>query len=86
MPGRVRVEDLPDAVRRKIAGRETGRLAPRPPRPAADTDDLPPRWTCHTCRAVFKAWPPAEAHANPPGHRRIEFGPLTYPPTKAGSR
>lgn len=71
MPGRIRAEDLPPAVRAKLAGREMGRLAPRSPRPASD--DLPSRWRCHNCGAIFKAYAPAERHANTPGHRRIEF-------------
>jgi hypothetical protein len=71
MPGRIRADDLPAEVRRKIVGRALRHVAPaRPARPTPD-DDLPARWRCHNCGAVFTAWAPAQRHANSPGHRRI---------------
>jgi hypothetical protein len=73
-PGRIRLIDLPPEVRAQIAGREKGRLAPRPPRPAADTAErLKTTWTCHNCRAHFTTWAAAQRHSNAPGHRRIEL-------------
>ena len=74
-PGRVNAADLPAGVRAKLVGRGERRvLPPRPPRPTSPGgDDLPARWRCHNCGAVFTAYAPAERHANTPGHRRIIF-------------
>jgi rubredoxin len=72
MPGRVRAGDLPPEVRRKIVGRGERRHAPARPRPTVEVEELPPRWRCHNCGAIFTAWAPAQRHANTPGHRRID--------------
>ena len=73
-PGRVNAADLPAGVQAKLVGRGERRvLPPRPPRPASPDDDLPARWRCHGCKAVFTAYAAAERHANTPGHRRIDF-------------
>jgi hypothetical protein len=76
MPGRIRVGDLPAEVRRKIVGRALRHVAPaRPARPTPD-DDLPARWRCHRCGAVFRfetgeqGW---ETHADRTHHRNIVF-------------
>jgi hypothetical protein len=70
MPGRIRADDLPAEMRRKIVGRVV-RLAPPSTNRPTPNDDLPARWRCHHCGAVFTAWAPAQRHANSPGHRRI---------------
>jgi hypothetical protein len=73
-PGRIRLIDLPPEVRAQIAGREKGRLAPRPPRPAADTAErLKTTWTCHTCRAHITTEIDVERHSDAHRHRRIEL-------------
>jgi hypothetical protein len=73
MPGRIRADDLPPEVRRKLAGRAV-RCAPLSTnRPAADDDDLPPRWRCRGCGKRFTAWAAAQRHAGAPEHRRIEL-------------
>jgi hypothetical protein len=69
MPGRVRYDDLPAEVRKRIAGR-TGRA--RKARGSAPRRDRSARFRCHDCGATFTAYAPAERHANAPGHRRIE--------------
>lgn len=32
-----------------------------------------PRYRCHTCAAEFKAWAPAEKHADSERHHRIDL-------------
>ena len=60
-PARIRLEDLPPEIARKIAGR-TGRAG-----------DRAGRFRCHDCHAVNLTQAGAERHADRSGHRRIEW-------------
>jgi hypothetical protein len=71
MPGRVNLKDLPPEVRRKLVGRAIRPAPASKARPTSD-DDMPPRWRCHNCGAIYGAYKAAERHATQPGHRRIE--------------
>jgi rubredoxin len=71
MPGRIRADDLPAEIRRKLVGRAR-RSAP-PAARSTPGDDIPPRWRCRGCGKVFTAWAAAQRHAGAPEHRRIEI-------------
>jgi hypothetical protein len=72
MPGRIRLEDLPPEVARKIAGR-TGHA--RKVRGSAPRRETPrsARFRCHDCHAANTTQAAAERHADRTGHRRIEW-------------
>jgi hypothetical protein len=69
-PGRVRLEDLPPEVARKIAGR-TGRA--RRVQGSGPKRDRSSRFRCHDCHATNTTQAGAERHADRTGHRRIEW-------------
>jgi hypothetical protein len=66
MTGRVRLDDLPAAVRARVVAQahpvdERATIA-RKERATSAAGGL--RWRCHRCGATFSAWAPAERHAN----------------------
>jgi rubredoxin len=71
-PGRIRAEDLPPEVRRKLVGRAVRRAQPSTNRPTSH-DDMPTRWRCRGCGKVFTAWAAAQRHGGAPQHRRIDL-------------
>jgi hypothetical protein len=81
MTAKVRIDELPAAVRRKIAARARGTTATpdaRAAQEAGTATDRPrgsgrPRWRCHACGELPKSWAAAERHADEMGHTRIEL-------------
>jgi hypothetical protein len=78
-PGRVKFDDLPVKVRRRLeTGGDVGSATPAAgPTPAAPADPAPNRegWRCHQCAQQFHAWTRAEGHALEARHPRIELLP-----------
>lgn len=69
----VRLEDLPAAVRARIANSAISTIPSAKPKKNRSVAKGHTTWRCHACKHTTSVWAQAERHAHGKGHVRIEI-------------